>query len=96
MVVGGTVGNRDETSDGLDTGRTPFRKKFAVTIGTVRLFVLRREPLASQRNVAVGTAKAFPVPRLVLVGHTASAYHLHINVNLELSVGKRKIIAKQF
>jgi hypothetical protein len=65
-----------DTGDWLDAGIATLGEQLAVAVGAVGLLVLRGEPLAGQARVAVGAAEALPMPRLVLVRHTACRYHL--------------------
>lgn len=79
-----------DSSDWFRAGEASLGKKLPIAVGTIRLVILRSEPLSGKLVVAVGASKAFPVPRLVLVGHTPRGDDL---AALDTPCGKLLLIA---
>lgn len=64
------------TSDGFRTSAALLGKQLSVTVGTIWLIVLGRELLLGQLFATLGAGETFPMPGLVLVGHTPFVNHL--------------------
>lgn len=75
VAVPVTILKRDElrsskTSDGFRTSATLLGEQLSVTLGTIWLIILGCELLFGQLLATLGAGETFPMPGLVLVGHT--------------------------
>uniref|UniRef100_A0A0N8BCT8 Uncharacterized protein n=1 Tax=Daphnia magna TaxID=35525 RepID=A0A0N8BCT8_9CRUS len=60
------------TGNGLGASSATLSEQFSETFSAIGFLILGSEPLAGQRLVAVSARKAFTMPGIVLVSHTAS------------------------
>lgn len=70
------IRDRALTRDWFDARSASLSEQLSETIAAVRLLVPRRKTLSGQRSAAIAAREAFPVPRLVLVRHTAASDYL--------------------
>lgn len=64
------------TSDGFRTSATLLGEQLSVTLGTIWLIILGCELLFGQLLATLGAGETFPMPGLVLVGHTPFVNYL--------------------
>lgn len=75
VAVPVTILKRDKlcsskTSDGFRTSATLLGEQLSVTLGTIWLIILGCELLFGQLLATLGAGETFPMPGLILVGHT--------------------------
>lgn len=72
------VKNEILTGNGLGASSATLSEQFSETFSAIGFLILGSEPLAGQRLVAVSARKAFTMPGIVLVSHTASRDDLYM------------------
>lgn len=80
-----------KTSDGFRTSAALLGKQLSITVGTIWLIVLGRELLLGQLFATLGAGETFPMPGLVLVGHTPFVNH---PITFTTLLGKLLLVAR--
>lgn len=96
VAVPVTILKRDElrsskTSDGFRTSAALLGEQLSVTLGTIWLIILGCELLFGQLLATLGAGETFPMPGLILVGHTT---FVNYPITFTTLLGKLILVAR--